>query len=449
VLLVNPRYNWWWSVAPFGLGWIATSLERLGIRPKVIDCQVTRNYKRRIIESLRDYPTVGISSTIGTISSALEIASFIRQNSPKTRIIMGGPHPTAIYDKLLPRYADIVVLGEGEDTITELMQEKDLSKIKGIAYWDGSLKVNERRPLIEDLDRLGFPAWHLFDLKRYRSLHAHIPFVPMITSRGCPYQCIYCTKFVHGSKMRLRSVENVLSEIDYLVNSFGVKEIQIVDDNFTFYQSWVKELCVSIITKDFNGLRFVSGGIRADNVDLEIFSLLKKAGFYLVNIGVESGSEDVLNKVGKAIKLDKIKETINIAKSTGLEVRAAFMFGLPFDTKETMLQTLNFAKSLAVDNAAFGIAVPFPGTAFYEIVRNKGRLLEDLAMNSVCFYSGKSVYETDALKAKDIEGIYRKARRQFYFRPSQFWRAINLKISSISLIPRLIKYGYDLLFYRR
>ncbi|MGD9015403.1 MAG: radical SAM protein [Candidatus Omnitrophota bacterium] len=449
ILLISPAYHWWWSVPHLGLGYIASSLERIGLQPKIIDCQVAANYKKQIIESLKPYSVVGISANIGTISSALETSNLIRQHSPSTRIIFGGPHSTAIYDKLIPRYADIVVLGEGEDTIAELMQEEDLSKIKGIAYWDGSLKVNPRRQFIEDLDRLGFPSWHLYDLKRYNFTLGCLPYGTIITSRGCPYRCIYCNNFVsHGTKLRLRSIENVLAEIDYLVNNLKVKEVQIWDDNFTFYPERTKQFCRKIIEKEYRNLIFsIPNGIRADIGDLDMFKLMERAGFYWTGVGVDSSSPEVLNKLHRNLNLEKVNETLSMINKTRIKVKLHFMIGFPFDTIETMRQTINLAKRLLVQNrsvfaAFFCMAIPFPGTDFYQLVKGKGKFLYDLVFNSIS-YNERAVYEINGLKSHDVDKMFTKANREIAILPSFIWRNLKLRHRSLRMIPSTIKYLWD------
>lgn len=260
---------------------MASVLEQKGITVEVIDCQLLKDYKYEINKFLKDNPVVGISANIAIIGSALDISKYIRQTSPRTKIIMGGPQPTVVYEKLIPEYADNVVIGEGEDTIVDLMQNEDPSTIQGIAYWNnGSIKVTPPRALIDELDKLPYPAWHLFDLEKYSSGNNRKLFTLLITSRGCPNECIYCSKSVHGSKIRLRSLDNVLGEIDYLVSKFGVKEIQIVDENFTFYPQRVKEFCKMVIGRSYRNLRFaLLNGMMPDVDDFEMFDLLAKAGF--------------------------------------------------------------------------------------------------------------------------------------------------------------------------
>ncbi len=445
ILLISPTYRTWW-VAPFpGLGWIASSLERIGVESKIIDCQITRDYKKRIFEYLKYYNTIGITANIGTISSALEIASFIREFSPKTRIIFGGPHPTAIYDKLIPKYADIVVLGEGEDTIVELVRQTDLSQIKGIAYWDGSIKANPKKNFIENLDRLGFPAWHLYDLKKYKFSFGYLPLAIVTSSRGCPNHCIYCSEDIHGYKIRLRSLENVFTEIDYLVNISGTREISISDDNFTFYPERVKQFCKTVIERKYRRPIYFSApyGIRSDIGDLEMFKLMEQAGFYRITMGVDSGSPEVLNKIKRVQNLEKINKTLSLINKTKIKVKLNFIIGLPSDTLETMKQTIDFARSLLVRNPCvfwehFTTGIPLPGTEFFRMVEEKGKFLCDLTLSSSDFY-GKAVYELGNLKASDVTKMFTKANIYIFLMPTFIWRALRVTFK-LREIPVLMKY---------
>ena len=447
ILLINPVNHWVFKTPFLGLASLASALEKIGIEVKIIDCQVSSNYKEIIVNLLKSYPNVGISANVASISSALEISKLIKQVSPATKIIMGGPQPTAIYDKLIPEYADIVVMGEGEDTIVELLRSDNLERIRGIAYWENEVKVTTSRPFIADLDRLPFPAWHLVNLEKYRFANTHIPFVGMMTSRGCPYQCIYCTKFVHGTKLRLRSLDNVIREIDYLVNRFGIREIHIQDDNLLFYPERVKELCRMIISRNYKDLRFNLGsGVAANVGDQEMFKLLALAGTYFVSFAIESASQDISHKIGRRIDLKLIRQKIDMAKKAGMRTRALFILGLPFDTVASMEESIRFARNLPVDYASFFIAIPFPGTRFYEIVEKDGKFLYDLITKSDHYTTGKAVYEMDSLKAKDVERMYKRAYRKFYWRPIQIWRYLPRKFDFTNLWGQ-IKYSY-LLFFR-
>ena len=422
MLLIDPYHStsWHYGVS-LGLGYIASVLESKSMKVKVIDYQINEDCEKQILESLKEHHWVGIYISIASITNSLNIAKVIRRQSPRTKIVMGGPHATVIYDKLIPEYADIVVRGEGERTITEVVDSKPLKDIQGIAYWDNGLKTTSSRSLIEDLDSLTFPAFHVFDLKGYKSPGVQRFAVPLITSRGCPYQCIYCgTKITHGTKLRLRSVENVIGEIDYLVKRFKVGEIFIYDDCFTFYPERVKEICNNIIKQRYKDLRFsLYNGVRPDICDDQMFRLMKQAGFYHVRLGIESSSQEILDKANKNLELTKVKETIAAIRKAGIRVGAFFMLGLPFDTKKTMQETIDFAKTLHLNEALFSIATPLPGTRFYEIVKKGGRFLQDLNLQSVDAL--KPCFEMEHLKAQDMEKMLTKAYRQFCSRSSQIY----------------------------
>ncbi len=427
-----------------GVAYLAAVLEKIGVEVEIIDCRIQKGFKQKIIERLKNYSVICLSVNVATISSALDLANLIRDQSPKAKIIMGGPHPSVLYEKLIPKYADIVVIGEGEETIVELFQSGSLSKVFGIAYWDDCVKVTPPRVFNDNLDALPYPAWHLFDLKKYNfGGNVRATYAPLITSRGCPWQCIYCTKLVHGTKIRLRSIDNVVEEIDYLKNRFDVKDIKIVDDNFTFYPERVKEFCNKIIAKRYKNIRFsLNNGIRADICDPEMFRLLKKIGCYEVLIAVESASQEIQEKLGKKLDLSKVRKTVEEVRKTGMNARLSFILGLPFDTKESMQETINFSKSIPMEQAFFFVAIPFPGTKFYEFVEKNGKFLCDLTYNSVS-YSGKAVYELDQLKAKDVEKFYKRSYREFYLRPGQIFR--NLKKSNITSLRGLFQsVGYYL-----
>ncbi len=419
ILLIFPQHLWYWSASPPGVGYIASALEGIGWKVKFFDCRITPRYKKIILSLLPDYPVVGLSVNAGNVSSALDLAKAIKKISPRTKIIMGGPHATVVYEKLIPEYADIVVRGEGEDTMVELMQNEDLASIKGIAYWDNGLKVTPSRPYIEDLDRLRFPAWHLYDLKKYRFSTCRTPLALVITSRGCPYDCFYCTKFIHGYKLRLRSIDNIMAEIDYLVKNFQVKEVYFADDNVTFYPERVKELCQAIISRKYKDVYF---SVLADPNfgNYELFKLMKQANFNSISISIESGSQEILSTIPGRKKIDfaELKERIKIANQVGIRLRGHFVIGLPFDTLDSMKKTIDFAKNSELGSSDYNIAIPFPGTKFYKIVEEKGKFLYDLTLNSIS-YDLKPVYETDSLKAKDVERMFRQAYREFYFRPKQ------------------------------
>ena len=420
MILINPPnssvdYNY----PPLGTLYLASALEKAGKSVSVLHWWHIRRYEKQFSDAIRNHKEVGISTNVFTASQAKDLARFIRQHFPEKRIIMGGPYATVMYEKLIPDYADIVVLGEGEETIVELAAGRNLNEIKGIAYWNGAIKINQPQKLIENLDSIPIPAYHLVDLKKYRFVYYRaLPFAAMITSRGCPYQCITCTKVVHGNKLRLRSLQNVMQELDYLVNRFGVREIHFWDDMFNFYPERVKELCRLIINQKYKKLRFAfPNALRADKGDLEMYQLMAKAGTYSISIAAESGVQDIVNKIGKGLNLTKVKDSIKMARSVGIRTIVYFMLGLPWDTRLTMENTSKFAKSLRSNGVSFFIAHPFPGTRLYEIVKKEGKFIRNTDDDCPGYGAGKAVYEIYSLKKEDVELMYKKAYLDFYLKP--------------------------------
>jgi len=447
MLLINPysEFERWFTYPYLGTAYLASCLEEAGEEVEILDFQGQQEYRRDLSEALMHHETAGITVNVANVSSALDIANLIRSTHPEKKIIMGGPLATAIPDQLLPRYADIVVLGEGEDTIVDIVTRSDPSEIKGIAYWDGGIRTNPPRSLIDDLDRIPYPAWHLVDLSR-RKRQVYRRMATMITSRGCPFNCINCTKLVHGYRYRERSIPNIIGEIDYLVEQFGIKEIHFWDDLFTYKPERVKDLCRAIIKQKYKNLRFsLPGGIRADINDREMFKLMREAGFYMVIVAVESGVQRIVDSLNKRLDLNKVKPTIDTLKKLGFRVGAFFMLGTPYDNAETMRKTIDFAKELKVHHVFFFITIPFPGTILYDLVKEKGRFLQDMRIHSRSYDEGQAVYEFGELKATDVNRIFKRSYREFYIRPSQIWRTTTKLLQDPFGLLYMIQQGWRLL----
>lgn len=434
---------------PMELAYLAAALEDAKENVEVIDCRVMENYLDKICLLLKKHSLVGITTTIGNISSAIEIAKAIREHSKDVKIIMGGPHASVIYNNLIPQYADIAVIGEGERTIVELVKNADLSAIKGIVYWDNGIRLTPHREPVKNLDEIKFPTYRSFDFSTYRNYRwgffKHRPMY-VVTSRGCPFTCLNCTKFVHGFEVRLRSIDNVMEELNFLIKVIGAKEIHFWDDVFTFFPERVKELCQRIIDAGYPRDVFFAlpGGVRADIDDMDMFKMLKKANFYYLTIAIESGVQDIINKLGKKLDLEQAKKSIKAISKVGFErVQAFFIIGLPFDTVETIKQSIDFAARLPIDSALFFICLPLPGTGLYNIVKEKGRFLQDITVTG-SYFTGKATFEMGHLSAKDIERMFKLAYRKFYLNPKRIWRILlkNIISGEIFTINRILHY-YD------
>jgi radical SAM superfamily enzyme YgiQ (UPF0313 family) len=230
------------------------------------------------------------------------------------------------------------------------------------------------------------------------------------------------------------------------------KEIQIWDDNFTFFPERVKELSRGIIRRNYKDLIFsIPNGIRADVGDYEMFKLMEKAGFYWTGMGIDSTSPEVLNKLQRGLSIERANETLGMINKTRMKVKLHFMIGFPFDTVDTMRQTIDSARRMLAENRCvfavfFCIATPFPGTDFYRLVQEKGKLLRDLIFNSNS-YNERAVYEIGDLKSFDIDKMFARANRQVAVMPSFIWRNLKMGHKSLRALPGAVKYLWDKLFH--
>lgn len=410
---------------PLGLAYLGAVLrQQKGAGVCIIDanCEELSNEEtaHRVLASNPD--VVGVTITTPLLNNAQLIINLIREQA-NIPIIVGGPHPTIMPDETLKAGGiNIVVRGEGEKTIEELYRyflgEQSLESISGISYVrDGKMIHNESRQPSQNLDELPFPAWELLPVRSYRSEVRKTSYsLPVMTSRGCPFDCIFCYKGVFGTRYRPRSPQSVAAEWEYLVKTMEVDEISVVDDNFTLDTARVTEICDLIIERNLVVPWTTPNGIRAKPASLELFTKMKEAGCYRVYFGVESGDQTVLDFVGKKVTTEEIRTAFRLARQAGLETGAFFMLGNLSETEQTMDKTLKFAVELEPDYAQFTIATPYPGTKMYETIQNEGRFLFD-SWEELASYD-RAVFIHQHLTPELINRKYRQAFRNFYFRPS-------------------------------
>ncbi|MFA6292157.1 MAG: radical SAM protein, partial [Victivallales bacterium] len=372
---------------------------------------------------------VGITATTPVFYSALRIAETVKKNSSAYTVI-GGIHATLMPGECVENaFIDFAIVGEGEKTIIELIkaiQDKgEFSNIRGLVYKKGKEVIqNEAREPIQDLDAIPFPARHLFKNQKYTYPDAlRYPASPIITSRGCPGNCTFCTaKFLHGKKFRCRSAENVLDEIETLIKNYGVREIHIWDDNFITNRNRVFAFRDGIIKRDIRVLFSFPNGIRADFINRDILKALKDFGTYSIAIGVESGNQEILDMTQKGIKLEQIENAFRLAKEMKLETWGFFLLGLPGEDKNTMNETIEFAIKLDPDIAKFHVLKPFPKSAVYEQLKAQGLIIDE---NYVHYgIHTKPVHKLSSVTQDELLEIQKNAYRRFYMRPSKILKEI-------------------------
>ncbi len=421
---------------PLGLAYLAAVLKKEKHDVQVIDALAENLSCDEILNRINhNTEVIGISTNISSGLNACVLSRKIRVKFKHAYIIMGGPWATTEYEHILiHNYANFVVIGEGEKTVVELLQnlpEHDgkLKLIKGIAYMDSKngLVKTEPRPLIKDLDSIPFPAWELFPpYNKYPFLKHKEPQFPIITSRGCPLDCNHCTKHVHGYEFRKRSVENVIKEIIYLKRNFGLGQVLISDDNFSLDKKRALKILDEIISRKFNISINFGNGLRADTVDWEFSLKMKQAGVKEVAFGIESGNQEIVNKIGKKLNLISVVKAVRMLKKLGINTQGFFILGHPWDTKETMWQTLTFAKQIDIDHTFFFRAIAFPGTKLYELVKKEGNFLNENASNMESYNLGNATFEIWNMKNKDLNRAFLRSYALFFLRPRKILRLMRI-----------------------
>lgn len=409
---------------PLGLGYLASFLEREGHNVKIVESRILRYKPRHVKKEIKkfDPDIMGISATTHYIYMALDIVKFAKENNPNCLTVMGGPHPTLLPEEVLEQnpYVDVIVRGEGELTLTELAEKfkkygkEKFSEIKGISY-NGNGKVfhNPPRPLIEDLDSIPFPAYHLMKMKKYRiSFYDdglmgkyRQPYGTINTARGCPYDCIFCSsnKLV-GRKWRPRSAESVVEELKFLEDKYQREVVDFRDDTFSLDISRVKKIC-ELIQKEKIGISW-SCQTRVNLFNEDMASSLKKGGCHLVFFGFESGVQKTLDFFNKGIKVEDSIRAVEIARKYDLDAAGYFILGIPGETIKDVEKTIEFAKNLRLKYAGFTLLTPYPGTKIYEYaVENNLLLTRDWSEYTLW----KSVMKIPGFDPKELEKIRHKA----------------------------------------
>ncbi len=429
------------SVLPIGLAYLAAVLEKAGHSVKIFDFQLSYISHEKLKEELeKGIDVVGISITTFTSGSGYKIASFVKEISPKTLVVMGGPHTTALGSEVLDecKNADFFVFGEGEITLVELLEAIDKNKpfgeVDGIGFWEGNKKViTKPRKFIEDLDSLPIPAYHLFDVAKYRpvmGMFKKLPFANIMASRGCPFDCTFCNKLVWGYKLRLRSPKNIVDEMVFLKERYNVKEIAFFDDTFTINRSRTIEICKDIKNRAKDIIWKCSA--RVDTVDKELLAIMKEAGCYSIGYGIESGNQEILNNICKKITLEQSKNAVKWAKEVGMEVRAYFMLNIPGDTIETTEQTIEFSRELDPDFVDFEIVHPYPNTVLWRMIENnpKYHIIKEKWKNWEAHAGNDIIFIQDSLPVDYLKESYINANRGFYLRPTKILKILG-RVSNI------------------
>ena len=376
-----------------------------------------------LAETLIDFKPefVGLTSITPTWHSMMDIASAVKGFNSAIKVISGGVHPTIFPEETLATgVVDYVAIGENDFAMNRLLAGDAPETIPGLAFRENNKASNTSAPeeIIEP-DSLPYPAWELFEKERYRMSHLterHRPGGYMETSRGCPFNCIYCSKATFGKKFRGKSPERVVNEVDIMINKHGFRELHIVDDGFTNDIDRAKTICELIISKKLTVPFNLFNGIRADRIDDELCSLMKKAGCYQVAFGVESGNDHVLKGVSKGLNKDTIRKAVKMVKKSGMETYGFFVIALPEDTEKTINDTIAFAVELDMTISKFDISVPLPGTKMYRQIDEAGRIKTKDWSQYIFHRTDTHLFDHPNMSWEKIEELYKLAYRKSYLR---------------------------------
>lgn len=432
VVLINPspgcasrgvnEANVW---PPMGLCSIGAALRERGVGAELIDANLLRLLPEEVVDRVPAQALLaGISVNSFTYDSARRICSLLRELRPETAIILGGPLPSANAELVLGEFAcDGLIRGEGEYGMARLAENALAGAplfdegVAGAAWRDPEGNVRENPPeRILDLDSLPFPALDLAPpLSRYKSRSRKRPIAPLITSRGCAHACSFCSKDIFKRRVSFRSPENVLAEIDHLVTTRGVRQIDILDDNFAQKKTRMRAILQGLAERGYDLAVNLNAGIRTEGLTEEDFILMRRAGVFKVAFGIESADPGVLAMCDKRLKLETVERCIGWARKMGFVVYGFFIIGLPGEDEAAFRKTLEFARRTDLDVANFCLAAPFVGTELYRQVEKGGRFLVDTRKDlNEGFYAGKVFFEYGGQRAEDILRRYRTAYREFY-----------------------------------
>ena len=424
VLLISPKYNTHIVAPHLGLGYLASSLLRVGHSVRILD-----GTREDIVYKPSDYDLVGVSAMSTYFPEMVQ--EVRRAKARGLRTIIGGPHIIADpLGSLKQSGADFACSGEGEILMQELAGGKDPEQIAGLCYWkDGKPVANPAAAFYKQIDEFGGPAWDLIDPRSYPPaphgmIAREFPLAPIITTRGCPYSCTYCSApLTAGKAMRYRDAVAVVDEIELLHRKFGVREIQIEDDNFTLKRDHVMRICEELIARKLPVIWSLPNGVRIDKLDPEMLRTMKRAGCYLMALGIESANQRILDMVKKHLNVDLVRKVVGWVNESGIEAWGFFMIGFPTETRAEIENTISFALSLPLDRVQFTKTTPLPGTEIYEYWK------EHYAGNAEIDWSNFNYYAFQAkwsdVSNGDLAKLQRAGHLRFYLRGKNLYRMLS------------------------
>jgi len=452
-------------VPPIGLGYMATGLRKHGFEVTILDCLKERFNFLDFYGYIKkaDFDLIGFQVYSKDIESVNKHISLVKKVNESIWTIVGGPHPSLLPEKTFHHFpmVDFGFKGESEVGISALVVYlsgnrigfKDfdgavLKNISGLIWKNGSDVVCNEMYLEKNLDNFDYPAWDLIRPNKYPDgphgvFFRELPIAPIVTTRGCPFKCTFCgSKSINGSTLRKRSVESIIKEIELLQNSYGIREIHFLDDNFTFDKNFAMNVSREIIKRKIKINWCCPNGIRLDTLDEDLLKLMKESGCYSISVGIESGSQRILKLMKKGISLGQIVDKVNLIRKLSFIVSGFFIIGYPDETKEDIRETIKFSKKLDLDRAAFFNFLPLPGTEIYKQLIQSGEMQE---FSWHDFSSYKVNYAPVGISKNRLKWFQRQAYLSFYLRPVIIYKLFK-EIKTFKQVMFIVKRFFAYIF---
>ncbi|HRR31553.1 MAG TPA: radical SAM protein [Candidatus Sumerlaeia bacterium] len=428
---------------PIDLMYSAAAFEQAGCSCRLIDLPAEGKSWDDLRSELREFnpDILAISITTPSLEQDVRAAEMAKEINPAIFAIAKGAHFNTLDLDAMERYSalDAVLQGEYEITCYEIGKGRPLESIAGMTWrdTDGKIRRNPPRPFCEDLDSLPFPARHLVRNEIYIRPDTGEPQTTIVTNRGCPFSCIFClANQVAGRKNRVRSHENILAEMEECVSRYNIRNFLFRSDLFTANKTWVIELCDKIVARKMK-ISWACNS-RVDTIDADILAAMKRAGCWLIAFGVESGEQEILDKMNKKLKKEEALNALKLTRRAGIRSSIYFLFGLPWDSPDVFETDLAFAKKLDPDFIEIFYVYPFPGTRLYEIAVQEG-LLKDGEIPLAAYDS--PAMPTLHLKKEELAQWRRRFLRRFYLRPAYILRTLS-QLDSFSKVWNYTRYGF-------
>ena len=417
IILIQPQSrNPSLKVPPLGLAYIAAVLKSNHVEAKIVDLNV-ENVDLTTYLSRKKPEIIGISSTVTNARNALEIAETSKRILPRSFVVMGGPYPSMIRNRLLVRHSEVdaALTGEAEFSFLELVKQlqdgKPLDAVEGLIFRKETKIISNQPPKpISPLDQIPYPAREELNMRLYGENAGTI-----FTSRGCPQQCVFCSRPVFGRRWRGHSPEYVLEEIEQLIRDYGVSTLSVLDDNFTVDMERAEKILDGIIAKKWKLAIYFWNGMRVDHMTKQLLTKLKRAGCTAINFGVEAVDPDVIEGIKKGVSLEQIEQAIKLTRELGIRANVFLMIGNPGDTAESADKIIGFVDKMHVDGVHLSMATPLLGTKFWNWAEKNGDWLDYDQKELLDWPVDDTdevypVFETPNFSAEERAEVYMKTR---------------------------------------